>query len=423
MATQQPQVGPIEIDWANPLTRGLVDAWVFGSLVSLVKKNAATLGAGSNGITTGRAGLGVSTPSGGAPPVLASLASDLLPTGPCTIIYMRTELDTSRRTNPAFATPFAGTSTTECHAFVPYSDGSVYWRYGDGTGISATIGASNGADVFGFMAGGAAGRQIWQNGVLIASDSNTITRTATSAAFNLGDSSNGGPDVRTYCLYVFARQFSANELRAITANPWQILLDEDEEFDVTQPVPSGGGGTSYNYTPSGGVVFGGAATPSKGKVFNPGGGIQFGGSAQVVHGKVFQPSGGMSFGGSAIVTHSKVYIPSGGIVFGGAASTSSGSSHTYLPSGGIIFGGTAPAFKGKSYIPSGGFSFGGSASISKGKTFIPSGGITFSGAADTVGPGGVTQFRYFQETLEVNHVVQINERVGIRSDGRFVIVF
>src|SRR5688572_7439722 len=92
--------------------------------------------------------------------------------------------------------------------------------------------------------------------------------------------------------------------------PWLI----DDEFSPQEE----GGGTTYDITVSGGIVFGNTAAPQC--TYNPGstGGIVFGSSTGHA---VYNPSvsGGIVFGGSAEV--SVAVAVSGGIRFGSTAAT------------------------------------------------------------------------------------------------------
>lgn len=128
---------------------------------------------------------------------------------------------------------------------------------------------------------------------------------------------------------------------------------------------------SYEYSPTGGIVFAGTGPVRIGYVARtPTGGLQFAGSGPVLEGYVARtPTGGLSFGGDGLERIGYVArTPSGGLVLAGTGPVREG----YVaraPSGGLNFNGTSPhEFNGA------------------GNSFIytPTGGIVFAGAADSV---------------------------------------
>jgi hypothetical protein len=129
---------------------------------------------------------------------------------------------------------------------------------------------------------------------------------------------------------------------------------------VDQPAQS----TSYAWTPSGGLVFDGAAAVSFAKVFPPSGGLSFGGSAIVSKAVAPTVSGGLALGGSAPVRFGRVYPPAGGVAFAGSAPVSA--RKVFAPSGGIILGGAAVT----GFVDFGSVVF---------YTWAPSGGLAFGG--------------------------------------------
>lgn len=86
--------------------------------------------------------------------------------------------------------------------------------------------------------------------------------------------------------------------------------------------PTSGGPQTRTVTPTGGIVFGGAATRQRQKVYVTTGGLTFGGAAPRARACVKTPSGGINFAGSAAVNRVRSATPSGGLAFGGTAPVS-----------------------------------------------------------------------------------------------------
>jgi hypothetical protein len=160
---------------------------------------------------------------------LAANSSTLLPTGDVTIVLGSRKTDGTNRDSGAFGVDTA-TAAEYCAVKLPAADGTVYWDYGGvtaGTTRLTAAGLSFGDDTFGFTVG-PRGMEIWQNGVLRASNAANPTRTATSAAFKLGlyDSALGGDLAAYNCIYVFAVQLSQDDLALLTSDPAGLFLDQ-----------------------------------------------------------------------------------------------------------------------------------------------------------------------------------------------------
>jgi hypothetical protein len=145
--------------------------------------------------------------------------------------------------------------------------------------------------------------------------------------------------------------------------------------------------TAFSFAPSGGLVFGGSASPNV--TFSPvaSGGLTLGGAASPS--ASFNPpaSGGLVLGGSATPALTFTATASGGVIFGGSATPNSSSSFSYTASGGIKLGGSASPGVTFAPVASGGLTLGGSAS--PGVTFSPiaSGGIVLGGTATVSSTG------------------------------------
>jgi len=233
--TRQPQT-PAGI---NPLwqERGLVYAWNFSGRQETLTRENIVPSSGDFLSPPGPAGRSLETPTANTSALAARLlaSSSGMPTAGCTIILMEQRLNTSRVANEAnfvsFSVGTPASLTSELHAFIPYSDNNVYWRYGNGTGIAVAQTIGTEVNVWGFIAGTADGRAIWRNGARIAKDTTLITRTSSSSAFSLGvpDALTGSAALRRYMMAVFANALTEGEMVALTSNlqsPWQIWADQ-----------------------------------------------------------------------------------------------------------------------------------------------------------------------------------------------------
>ena len=231
MARVKPPSGSLRIDprW---LGQGLRAAWAFNessgvSTYDALNRLVATLtssdwGSGAQGpvivhdATTDRT-------------ELAANSSTLLPTGDVTIILGSRKTDATNRDSGAFGVDTA-TAAEYCAAKLPAADGTVYWDYGGVTAGTTRLTAASltfGDDAWGFTVG-PRGMEIWQNGILRASNAANPTRTATSAAFKLGlyDSALGGDLAAYNCVYVFAGQLSQEDVALLTSDPSTLFLDQ-----------------------------------------------------------------------------------------------------------------------------------------------------------------------------------------------------
>lgn len=221
---QQPQF-VTGIDRSNVFGAAVSEAWAFANLASAVSgesviKNGATHGAGA-------AGRSLDTLAGGATSAIQLLAdSSKLPTDQCSVVYVcqKPGSDSIADGHVSFAVGAPGGTTAELHAYIPYLDGNVYWRYGNGSGISVAQSVGTELNTWGFSAGSKYGRQIWRNGAVVASDATLITRSASSAAFVLGTTeANAQPLQKRYLLLVLNKQFDQSMFKALLANPWQVF--------------------------------------------------------------------------------------------------------------------------------------------------------------------------------------------------------
>jgi hypothetical protein len=158
--------------------------------------------------------------------------SSYLPTGPITVVLHYRRLDSTNRNTGAFGpVTFESGGTNLCGVHLPYGDGNVYWDYGGFSGANRVTysGASFGDDVWVFT-NGPRGSEIWQNGILRATNGGTpLTRTASSSTngwglfYNVG-AANDNAESGGFLLY--DRQFSESEIATISQDPWTPFRPE-----------------------------------------------------------------------------------------------------------------------------------------------------------------------------------------------------
>lgn len=151
--------------------------------------------------------------------------SSFMPTGPCTVILGLKKRDATLRASGAFG---VGTTGSRLGAHVPYSDGIVYWQYGGDIGGLSMVTASGltfGDDIWAFTTG-ARGMEIWQNGILRASNTANPTRAATTETFALGQNTqlDASDLVDYYLFYMYAKQLSPEAVQWVTAEPFAPLM-------------------------------------------------------------------------------------------------------------------------------------------------------------------------------------------------------
>lgn len=172
---------------------------------------------------------------------IATNSSDLVPTSNCTIALGYKKTDTTLRASVAFGVN--QTTNGRCHVHLPYSDGTTYWDFGGDTegATRLSVASLTFGDDFWVFSTGSRGMEIWQNGVLRASNSANPTRTAYTDTFSLGNSGGvGAGDLAQYSYFaLWRRQLSRQEIIALTAAPLQFLATVRTTFT---PFSGAGGG-------------------------------------------------------------------------------------------------------------------------------------------------------------------------------------
>src|SRR5574337_1031861 len=171
--TQQPQeeVAP------NPRLRAPSLIWCGG---------AQNIGAMENNV----GGRGLRLSSSGYGTAVANDTSKIIPAGQAgvTISVLRTSLDATPRGSMLFGSVLSDTNRVLAHA--PWSDGNIYWDYGNFTSGSGRISSAytksaGSVDILTFVAD-TGRREIWRNGRLLVSGTGSATPLTLSAQFFVG---------------------------------------------------------------------------------------------------------------------------------------------------------------------------------------------------------------------------------------------
>ena len=203
-----------EIGFDSFILPGVGADLVTGAPVVMGAESVLSQGA----VGTAAVGTGTSTPT------MASIAngSTFMATTSATIVYAG-KLIARFNTGGGSIGQFGGGS--QLGAYIPYSDGKVYWDFGgytEGTNRLSVAGLSfSDSDVFVFTVG-ARGMEIWQNGIKRASNSATPTSTIISTAFGVHQRSNaGGTDrMRTYAFGYARKQLPTDVCAELSRDLW-----------------------------------------------------------------------------------------------------------------------------------------------------------------------------------------------------------
>jgi hypothetical protein len=167
------------------------------------------------------------------PLLMPADAAVLVPTQGITICLGIEKRDATNRTAGSFDMDNGDggvPSNQFCGAFIPWSDGTVYWDFGGST-EDATRESAAGLDTQGYhtwaFTTGPRGMEIWQDGVLRSSNSANPTRVQGGLKrFNLGSHSNLGSDfVDYYFFFMHREQLPIDLIRDILLNPYGTLAE------------------------------------------------------------------------------------------------------------------------------------------------------------------------------------------------------
>jgi hypothetical protein len=220
--------GAIELDRAHPLNRGVLVAFNgTRGQKSLVRDEFCPL-SGAGAVVGYEAGRGVYTDgTSNAGLDLVSACNLILPNGAAqvTIAVLRQCVDTTGRTATLFESDTGASDRLLAH--VPYNDGNCYWDFGNATAgsgrVSTTFTKTTRVESLIFVAGQTLGREIWRDGLRIASDASAkATLTDQANPLRIGGSSDQSDNQVVYLFAVYDAEWNESMCRAFAENPWQI---------------------------------------------------------------------------------------------------------------------------------------------------------------------------------------------------------
>ncbi len=245
---------------------------------------------------------------------LYSWANDtagVYPTTAVTILYGFNRLSGSLQAASAFSIHSGSDTLT---AYVPYSDGTVYWDWnGSGAGSRITkSGLTFGDDVFCFTMGPQRGQEIWQNGSLVSTGTYGGARTAQGAvAFSIAGGGNFGnvADAGDWdFFYMWDYQVPASVIQELTVRPFSVFQNYKVKYwrgfsagVINIPIPNASMAFT-TYAPAVGPI----------KISVPAGSLAFATYAPSISVKTISvPSGALAFSTYApsIVNNASIPIP------------------------------------------------------------------------------------------------------------------
>lgn len=217
----QPQ-GPVEIDWTNPLARGLVDAISAPRLgsKSAVRGTYPTAVNSGAPVSVGSRGFGAYAPQSSGSSKLSYLTVAVGPPFTFILVYDQVELpNTTLRT--------AGDWGISSNGYVLAPNGTNFRALVSRAGTNTSLVGSPvlvGAKVDAICADTTAAAY-WENGVRTAYNAAHGGIDASQGTLNLGAASDGAAasGARIYGAFVWNRALSDAEIRAVSENPWQLF--------------------------------------------------------------------------------------------------------------------------------------------------------------------------------------------------------
>ena len=216
-------IGPVKVDWSNPLTRGLVAAWTCDE-AGLLRDIS---GNGHHGTPTGTAGYYGST---------RGRALDLTGTDYYTITD-RAAFDFAGGAMSVVAGTISDSAGQNAELVEKQAGGLRYYQLFDATGsvwkwfvrgTGATIQLTGGTSVTGeyvnlCATASSSGAVLYENGVQTASNGSDPGDLSNSADLYLGFGNAGTYDGKVYYVWMYDRQLSDLEAQQLHESPYQIL--------------------------------------------------------------------------------------------------------------------------------------------------------------------------------------------------------
>lgn len=238
-----------QINFGHPLAQGLVGCWLMNEgggrrIADLASLNSLNFSVSSDVWGLTKRGFvafnNAVTASGG----FHTNTARFIPTKNVTIVINKFKTDTTNRASSGFGVLNSDLGTSRrCGAHLPWSDGIVYWDFGGATGSNriSKSGLTFGDDIWAFSAGDK-GMKMYQNSILWASSTTSITRGTTNAIdFYIGNGNNDAALYSTdickfgFC-YFYNRILLPSEVRDLSFAPYQFIQPRVYRF---YSVPAG----------------------------------------------------------------------------------------------------------------------------------------------------------------------------------------
>jgi hypothetical protein len=218
--------------------------WVGSSYWREILGGFQAVATGSPVLRPSSQGLVIGLSAGGNALQVASNPTIVFPdASQCTIAVWRRHLDTTIRQSTLFGYVVGG---DRIQMNAPWSDGNVYWDFGNPSNnigrVSGAWGAKSTAfEAAVFVAGGGKGREIWRAGTRIASNNGFAPRIAiTSANINVGSLGGVNADNEEIALIVVSPSAWSDDLiRTWSRAPYTTTFAPRRIFVPYSAAPSG----------------------------------------------------------------------------------------------------------------------------------------------------------------------------------------
>lgn len=239
-------VGPVTVNRSSLLDR-CTGLWRFQNTpINLITGEPTAL--------TGTAYYGVGprgqigrTVAGGANRIqLAADSSTLVSTNGNLTVFLHYRKIGAAAATAGFGLDSSADGSRRCGTHFPFSDGTVYWDYGGNTaGVNRLTAAGlTFTDDFWCFTVGPRGMEIWQNGILRASNAATPTRSGTTLPYLLGMHGTAtAPDDAECAMFLVAqRQWAPAEIVRCFDDPWYVFSPQTVYIKAAAAqAPSGAG--------------------------------------------------------------------------------------------------------------------------------------------------------------------------------------
>jgi hypothetical protein len=153
-----------------------------------------------------------------------------------TVVLYRRKLDTTYRNASAFTGDQAAGNRLIC--CIPYSDGSIFYDFGNATTNRLTITGVTFTTVpeCWVFCVGLRGIEVWRDGIKLGSGALGGARPASSVALKLGSATSSATLsdlVENYIFAVFPCEFTTDQCLRVSKNPYQLFLTSKKIFSLS----------------------------------------------------------------------------------------------------------------------------------------------------------------------------------------------